>query len=761
MKRWTYIFCIIALLLLPAAWGMAADDVSGSASVGVEYLGGDQDNAKFNEYRYQTNSDFGASVNMNIYSAPQGTNLYRQFLLKARTQEDLDLNLQEGSFGVYRLNLNFNRMGHNFAFDAPFLYSGEGSDVLSLPDAMQADLAASTSTADIVTRLTPYVDAADTIDLSLKRDTFTAGLDWMAMDPFTFGLDFSNEKRDGTRPFGATFGFGNAIEIPEPIDYSTTKYGIDGEYAAKPYYAKMSYAHTTFNNEFLSVLYDNPFRVLPDSNNTGAYSSSYQAGAATGRTSLPPDNTFDSINTTLSTLLPIYDTRLTANIAYGYAKQDDALMPLTTNTSITGYSLPAHSVNAQVDTRLYDLILTSRPMERLDVKMRYKYDQHKNKTDELTFAKIIVDQADHTIPTAARPTDGPWTPHYVSYIKRMAELEVAYEIMDRTTLTLAYEKETNSFSNGSADSEDEDIYKISLDSRVLDWVTARLSLEYFEKDSDYPDYTGGEMGGELPLMRKYYAASKDGLKASAAATLMPSDHLNVNLELSYDNDNYDSVFGVQDDRNYTGTVDADYEVNQRLTLNAFYTYENQKSLQQNRQWNPGSPISSGIANPYPGAVTTGTAVLALGNYSPSNWTVEISDIVNTIGLGAEVGIIEDLLDLDLNGTYSKANGKAVFASPVGTSGVDDANAFDPLDFGNMDDTRLATVCAKLNYKLSKAWSTTLGYKYERWTIDDYNYDGYSPLWVTSTGTYGGLLSMDTLYKPYKVNTVYVTATYSF
>ncbi|MEK6777300.1 MAG: MtrB/PioB family decaheme-associated outer membrane protein [bacterium] len=765
MKLWTYIFCTCVLVLLPAVRGMAADDVSGKVSAGIEYFGGDEDNAKFNEYRYQTNSNYGASVKMNLYSAPEGANLYRKFLLNARSQEDLGLSLQEGSFGVYRFNLKFNRMGHNFAYDAPTLYSGNGSGVLSLPDAMQTDLQNNTlpqnnssTTNDLATRLSPYVNAANEIDLSLKRDTFAAGLEWMGFDPFTFGFDFSQERRDGSRPFGGTFGFSNAVEIPEPIDYTTTKYGLKGEYATKPYYANLSYGHSTFNNHNLSVLYDNPFRIDDDTDipvgdprnvsatsSIAAYSSSYLTGSSTGRTSLPPDNTFDSINTTLSTLLPVYDTRATANIAYGYAKQDDDLMPVTTNTAIAGYplALPANSVNAQVDTRLYDLILTSRPAEKLDVKVRYKYDQRRNKTDELTIANYV--RSDATI-------EGSSTPNYVSYIKRIAELELAYELMDRTTLTVGYEKETNSFSNGSADSEDEDIYKISLDSRVLDWATGRLSLEYFKKDSDYPDYTSGE----LPWMRKFYAASKDGLKASAAATLMPNDKLNLNLELSYGKDDYkDSEFGLQDDRNYTGTVDADYEVNKRLTLNAFYTYENQKSMQRSRQWTPsqaGDPFSATYSDVS----------------DPSNWTAEITDIVNTIGLGAEVGIIEGLLDLDLNGTYSKSNGKVDFASAVGIAPASpysnsnmDNNAFKPMDFGNMDDTRLATVCARLNYKLSKAWTTTLGYKYERWTIDDYLYDGYSPIKTNTSDVYNGLLSMDTYYKPYKVNTVYVTATYSF
>ncbi|MBI4397239.1 MAG: hypothetical protein HY548_09100, partial [Elusimicrobia bacterium] len=55
-----------------------------------------------------------------------------------------------------------------------------------------------------------------------------------------------------------------------------------------------------------------------------------------------------------------------------------------------------------------------------------------------------------------------------------------------------------------------------------------------------------------------------------------------------------------------------------------------------------------------------------------------------------------------------------------------------------------------------------GYMYQRWAVQDaYLYDGFSRTLATATGTYYGLLPMDTLYKSYNVHAVYVQANYKF
>ena len=48
--------------------------------------------------------------------------------------------------------------------------------------------------------------------------------------PLRWEIAASTETRSGNRPFGASLGFSNAIELPEPIHYRTTNLDTGLEY---------------------------------------------------------------------------------------------------------------------------------------------------------------------------------------------------------------------------------------------------------------------------------------------------------------------------------------------------------------------------------------------------------------------------------------------------------------------------------------------------------------------------------------------------
>jgi len=95
--------------------------------------------------------------------------------------------------------------------------------------------------------------------------------------------------------------------------------------------------------------------------------------------------------------------------------------------------------------------------------------------------------------------------------------------------------------------------------------------------------------------------------------------------------------------------------------------------------------------------------------------------------------------------------------------VDDLNAFTLFPFDHVDETTLIKVGGMFKYKATKALELSLGYGYEKWDIDDYQYDGVRNVVVTGPPvvTYRNLLTMDSLYKPYEVHTVFASATYKF
>ncbi len=727
MKTMRALFCIAlsSALALPVPSGAT---VKGDVKVGVEVFTGDQDNAKFREYRYNTDSPLGAYTEVGLRAEPSESRFY-ELGLKARTDEDVDLGLETGSYGVYKVGLGFSRMGHNFAFGAKSLYSGVGTDKLTIPDSTQAALQGTGGT-----RLPPailnFVNTTGLVDVGLRRDRAGLDLDWNLSEPLAVKVAADYEKRKGSRPFGAAFGSpgGLAVEVLEPIDYDTSRFEGGVEYAGESFFASLHHSLSVFSNAYTGFQFDNPLRAT----------DSPTAGAAVGRAALAPDNMANHLSASYAQKLPLH-SRVTATAGFGWLRQNDDLLPVTSNSRLTPGALPRTTADAKVDTRLYSLSLTSRPLKKLHVKAGYRYDQHQNNTPVFSITRWSVSDAS----ISATPKSS----NYVSVVKRVAELEAAYDILSKTTLSLGAENEHANFDNGSADRENENVYKVSLDTHKIRHTDLRLTLEHAVKNSDYPDYV--RANAELPWMQKYYAASRDTNRAIVMASVAPGDRLTLGFEGTYSKDDYpESEFGLQESHSQSVSVDVDYAVTDRVTVAPFYTVEVHESRQRNRQWNP-----RGIGDPYE------TAYSAFD--TRSNWTIDTRDLIHTPGLNLGVILVPEKLDFNATGSYALANTTLDFDSAVGTA-ANDVNAFVPQDPTDVDDNYLIAVNSLLNYNVKKDLSVGLGYLYQRWSVkDDLIYDGYTPAATTGTGTFNNLLTMDTQYKSYNVQAVYVQASCRF
>ncbi|MEK6543659.1 MAG: MtrB/PioB family outer membrane beta-barrel protein, partial [Elusimicrobiota bacterium] len=487
----------------------------------------------------------------------------------------------------------------------------------------------------------------------------------------------THEERDGARPYGGNFGRGNAVEIPEPIDYATTRLNFDLEYAGKPFYSRLSYIHSSFRNAFNSVIFDNPFRAADDLH-PSAISASYKYGSSRGRMALPPSNSYDNLSVVFRKDLPMH-SRVTANASYGMMSQHETFIPMTINTDNPGfdYALPDESLKAKVNNSLYTLNVVTKPMEKLHFKAGYRYDQHKNRTRLLTFGdytnNIAIVSVDAST-TAAR------TPNYVSSIKRTGEFEVSYRLDMGNTLSLIYENEAANFDNGSAKKETENVYKAAWDTRPTDWFNGRLTVEFANKNVDYPDYE--KVSVEVPFMRKYYAADRERTKASLMTSFMPVETLNIGFEYAYAKDDYKkSLIGVQDGHQHAASVDMDYEVTEHVTLNAFYSLEMYASKMKGLQW----------TSTFGDAYSTNTVTV---DY-PGVWTAEFTDVIHTPGIGIEIAnLLDNKVDAGAEVSLAMARGKIDFSSVVGATGVgglSDVNAFEPDDLERVDDsTTLST-----------------------------------------------------------------------
>ncbi len=179
-------------------------------------------------------------------------------------------------------------------------------------------------------------------------------------------------------------------------------------------------------------------------------------------------------------------------------------------------------------------------------------------------------------------------------------------------------------------------------------------------------------------------------------------------------------------------------------MNAFYTYEYNSQGQEDRQSTPA------------------TAAFLTDPSSPSNWNLRTRSNIQTVGLGTDMQVVPEFISIKAEGTWSKVQGKAFFSSPLGlTTGPNpDLNAFIPDNFNNLDSNEFWRAIVTLRVKLTKSISASLGYRYEKWSISDYQRDGLTNVQTNAAGAVD-LLNMGTLYQPYEAHSVFTSLTYFF
>ena len=100
----------------------------------------------------------------------------------------------------------------------------------------------------------------------------------------------------GNRAYGGSFGFSNATELPEPIDYDTTGAQLAGEWnTGRPAASSFGYRYSKFENNISTLIWDNPFRIT-DATDPTAYTAPGAGsinGSASGFADLAASNRAD------------------------------------------------------------------------------------------------------------------------------------------------------------------------------------------------------------------------------------------------------------------------------------------------------------------------------------------------------------------------------------------------------------------------------------------------------------------------------------
>jgi hypothetical protein len=164
----------------------------------------------------------------------------------------------------------------------------ESDSVLSISDAIQTQVQAQTSA------LPGLFDTnAEVFDLRSRRWMFNTGVEYLATRELTLRANVRSMRRDGTIPYGGSFGHGALVELPAPVHHTLNDVDGGAEWARGNWLFRGGYTGSFFTNHITQVTFDNPLRVTDTA-----------TASSRGRLSLPPSNSMFSVNGLATVRLP-------------------------------------------------------------------------------------------------------------------------------------------------------------------------------------------------------------------------------------------------------------------------------------------------------------------------------------------------------------------------------------------------------------------------------------------------------------------------
>ncbi len=681
---------------------------SGEISIIARSADGEEESAEFEKYRDISQAVYGEAA----ISAEWNRRYYAEGRATGVGQNDRYAAIEGGEYGKYRLELSYDQFIKRYPFDMRTLYSGVGSPQMTLDDNLQSFVQQANDAADfeeVATRLQSFLPSAAVGDPEVTRDKIKVGAGLVATDPFHLEVEITHEKREGTRPFAGAFSDTQMVELFEPIDYETIGMKVAAEYARNPVYLNLTYQYSQFKNNNDTLFFDNPLRNVD-----------IAGESSSGLIDLAPDNAFHNFSFTGALNKLPGNSQLTAVAALGMMTQDDDLVPFTTNTAIAAPALPAESADAKVNTLLYQLRLTSKPLPYLRVKGRVRYYDYSNETDRIDFSNGYVETDATLVSTAI--TNLP-----TSYTKTLASLDLGFDVLTRTSLGIGYTFERTERENREVKDQNDNTYRASVDSRPTGWLDLHAGYERTNRAIDDYNFNvylqSGDDLRQLPQLRKYDESDLVRDRLQLQATVYPLDALSIGASLILGRDDFeDSPYGLQEDNHSIIALDADYAINERASVNLFYSMETYDNTQRGRE--------NGFGNDF-------------------DWTAEGEDVVTTVGGGGTVAILPDRLDFKASYTHSDVDGNISISSP--------ATAF--ADFSVVDDSVRDVLEAKLTYHFNPRLSLALGYLHEIFDYEDDQSNGFSNVPTDDAGNYQGALLSGALPKDYDARIIYTQLTF--
>jgi len=687
---------MVLLLATPVPAQTQDTKVEGKAVIGAnEVSAKDAESAKFIEYRDVPDGLLFSLFNIRLKSDAYYLSFNAVNAGHADERYDLSYNLH----GKFRLDYRWDRIPHRFSNSAVTPYTETAPGIWTLPDNLQSQLQDllgdnGSNLPQAFDLLSGYLHNAHATPLELKRRRQDLNFTYDVSVPVKLSFRFQDEKKEDYRAIGAPLGFGNVIELPENVGQNTRQGEFKLSYFKKGVSLDFGVALSKFENNNLSMLWDNPYR-LTDQMPPGTLTYLLGNGSGTGQLGLAPDNKavkyFFKGNFKV-----LKSTSILASLSFTQRSQDSRLLPYTVNTGLAlaypgALSAPRATSDLGADVANASLAFHSRLTRFLTLNAGYKYYDYDNTSKALSLpGHAILDQ---------NWADEPINVGFLSNSRESYYANLSLSLWNSTSIEAGFK--SHAIDRKKADlnegkNTEETVY-VSTVTTPLAWLSFRGT--YSISDRKWSLENGGNViypvrNNALYAFRRYHEAERDSEELTLDLSLTPLDNMGLSfIYLTALNDYDKSQYGLRSDDYHSFSFDANYAIG-RHTFYGFYVKEKKKGLQGARQ-------------------TTSPPLDVISNNPLSDWTALLSDTTTTYGAGLDLALIKDKLDLDMSYSYSNTDGDSLLDSPAGGNPNTAANFIKGLD-----STRYTVAKARLFYQLNDRLKLSLGGWYEEYKLND-------------------------------------------
>lgn len=533
------------------------------------------------------------------------------------------------------------------------------------------------------------------MNLSTQRRFINVGGEYFASPNWSYEAWYKRQTKEGYRPialgFGTLYSDFRSVTLAMPVNYTTNDIELKANYSVNAFHGQIALINSKFENSNKYFRWDNPFDpAAPDPNYP-----------TVGQAATEPDNSKQQLLLS-GTYSGINDVRLAGQFSYAQLSQNEAYLPYTVNTALTGSlsAMPQSSLNGKVTVINTNIAAHWNYSPVQTWHAVYEHHEQDNNTARNTYTYVTADTTVTSTPRANFP---------YGFRQQKLKIDTDYQYDDKIKLSGGGQLNRTNRDYQSVESSIENSLWGKLKQHLQTGVQYSVKAEVIARKINNYNVASEVTPADNALMRKYNMSNRNGRKVDFNLNYAVSEKLTTSFVGDVANFEYsDSVYGLKESKELTIGADMQFSYSKDLQLSAYV----HRTSMTSQQASPNTP----------------------------DWTADNDDKVITLGLSASYQIIDNKLKAGLDFVHTDANSNINISS---------GGAFPELS------NKRDTITLSADYTVDKNLSFKASYQYERYDESNWYLDNVTP------NTISEVLTLGNVPPHYKIGVAWITVRYSY